>query len=293
MKSRFLFAPIPILIVGTLLGLDFWSGGHWGIYLLITATSASCVYEMGAAYSGPDNDVPYGFLTVGTALLMLTSGYVFLFPERVSDTLLITGINHSTLALLSFLFSLLVVNLMVVLYRIQSNDPEQTDSLLIGLGLFNLFSVTYVHVFVLLSLLSDRSRLGTLVIIFLMLVCKGADSGSYLVGKTFGSYQMSPQLSPNKTWMGLFGGMFSGVLIGGLFYGTRLGELTSLPSLLIISFILSLAAAAGDLIGSLLKRGAGVDDSSNMFPGLGGLTDMTDSFLVTIPVALLILFLLS
>ena len=283
MKSRFLFAPIPIFIIASLLGFDVWTGSHWGICLLMTGIPAGCMFEAGRAYDSKFGNLPFNVLTAGMVLLMLLASYVLLYsPSWLSPY---THILFSLSYVLIVLFS--------CVYNITVGPSENAAGTLMGLGLFTLFSVIYLHGFLLLDILSETPGFATMMVIYLLAVGKGGDSGSYLVGKSIGTVKMTPRLSPNKTWAGLAGGLITGVIIGSGFYFTVIGTHITLTTLLVISFLISLSAAGGDLIGSYLKRGANLDDSSNMFPGLGGVLDMSDSFLVTIPVALLIILLIS
>lgn len=282
MTSRFLFAPIPIFIITLLLGFDVWTGGHWGVSLLLTFIPAGCMFELGRAYDSTFGDLPYQFLTAGMILLMLIASSILLFsPPWLSD--------HPYLLLT---LSYVLILLLTILHTIQTGSTRHSGGPLLGLGLFTLFSAIYLHGFLLLDLLADTTGFATMMVIYLLAVGKGGDSGSYLVGKSIGTVKMTPHLSPNKTWAGLLGGLTTGMIIGSGFYFTVIGEHTTFQSLLVISFVIGLSAAAGDLVGSYLKRGANLDDSSNIFPGLGGILDMSDSFLVTIPVALLIILLI-
>lgn len=283
MKARFLFAPIPIFITAALLGFDIWSGTHWGISLLITLIPAGCMFELGRAYDSRLDHLPFQFLTGGMVLLMLFASYVLLFsPPWLADHVYIL-----------FSLSYILIFLLTCVYSLQTGPPQTAQGTLLGFGLFTLFSATYLHGFILLETLADHPDLATMMVIYLLAVGKGADSGSYLVGKSMGTVKMTPRLSPNKTWTGLIGGLITGMGIGSGFYFSVIGEMMSFPSLIIISFVIGLSAAGGDLVGSYLKRGANLDDSSNMFPGLGGILDMSDSFLVTIPVAFVIILLIS
>lgn len=283
MKSRFLFAPIPIFIITALLGFDVWTGGHWGVSLLITTIPAGCMFELGRAYDSTVGNLPYRFLTAGMVLIMLIASYtLFNSPAWLSD--------HPYLL---FTLSYILIVLLTLLYSIQSGSTQHGGGTLLGVGLFTLFSATYLHGLLLLHLLADTPGFATMMVIYLLAVGKGGDSGSYLVGKSIGTVKMTPHLSPNKTWAGLIGGLITAMIIGSGFYFTVIGQHITFQWLLVISFVIGLSAAGGDLVGSYLKRGANLDDSSNIFPGLGGVLDMSDSFLVTIPVALLILLLIS
>jgi phosphatidate cytidylyltransferase len=125
-------------------------------------------------------------------------------------------------------------------------------------------------------------RVGQWWVIFIILVTVGTDIGAYFIGKGFGRRKLAPHLSPGKTWAGAIGGLGVALVIGivmGLFGRPFHPFLYSL----IASFILGVIGQLGDLAESLLKRDAGVKDS-NRLPGLGGVLDVVDGLLFTIPV---------
>ncbi len=107
-----------------------------------------------------------------------------------------------------------------------------------------------------------------------------ADSGAYLVGKQIGKHKFSPRLSPKKTWEGYFGGVLFGVL-GGILFAWLWREqisVTLLNGALIGLFMASLTPL-GDLGESMIKRQAGMKDSSHILPGHGGVFDRIDTWL--------------
>ena len=119
--------------------------------------------------------------------------------------------------------------------------------------------------------------------VFTVLVVSTTDSYSQLWGKLLGSRRLCPSISPGKTWEGLAGGLVSAVLVA-----TTLGMI--LPQFSIarsagIGFLLALAAVAGDLLFSIIKRRRGIKDFSTMLPAHGGVLDRFDSLVVAAPVS--------
>lgn len=111
-----------------------------------------------------------------------------------------------------------------------------------------------------------------------------ADSGAYLVGSRFGKHLFSPRLSPHKTWEGYWGGLASGALSGCILagiwsLGAGPGTAVTVWKGAVIGLILSALTPLGDLGESMIKRQAGVKDSSHILPGHGGIFDRIDSWL--------------
>ena len=112
------------------------------------------------------------------------------------------------------------------------------------------------------------------------------DGGAYLFGSLFGKHKMAPLISPNKTWEGYFGGVFSGILAGvGLAALWHLRAPSILPwHGLVIGAAIGLLTPIGDLGESVLKRGFGVKDTGSILPGHGGILDRIDSWLWAVPI---------
>ena len=117
-----------------------------------------------------------------------------------------------------------------------------------------------------------------------------ADIGAYAAGRSFGRTKLAPQVSPGKTWEGVFGGLVLAALValGG-------SQWFAVPMLQFVPLCLGVVAFSivGDLTESLLKRFAGLKDSGTLFPGHGGVMDRIDSLTSAMPVLLLGLMLLG
>lgn len=110
-----------------------------------------------------------------------------------------------------------------------------------------------------------------------------SDTGGYTAGVLFGRHQMTPKISPKKSWEGLAGSVVAAAAGAGLTLWFVFG--VSLPMGVAFGVCAALAATLGDLSVSLLKRDLDIKDMSNLIPGHGGVMDRLDSILMVAPVA--------
>jgi len=125
---------------------------------------------------------------------------------------------------------------------------------------------------------------GALRLLFAFVLVWAADVGAYFAGRALGRRKLAPNVSPGKTWEGVFGGLTLSLLIAAV-AGTWLFHLQGtawLPFLLLCVAVV-LLSIVGDLGESLLKRQVGVKDSGTLLPGHGGVLDRVDSLLAALP----------
>lgn len=134
-----------------------------------------------------------------------------------------------------------------------------------------------------------RAKFSAWVLLWVLMVTKSCDIGAYFTGKAIGRTKLIPWLSPGKTWEGLVGGLVFASAIGAggvlLLQGRVAGPLPPVWAGSVAGAMFAVVGQLGDLMKSLLKRDAGLKDSSHLFPGLGGMLDVIDSPLVVMPVA--------
>ncbi|MDE2815688.1 MAG: phosphatidate cytidylyltransferase [Chloroflexota bacterium] len=123
---------------------------------------------------------------------------------------------------------------------------------------------------------------GELWLIFALAVTWAYDTGAYLVGRSIGKRRIFQHLSAGKTLEGTLGGAFIAVTVAALY-----AQFTPFPLSPILAGLIGLATAVvaqlGDLVESLLKRGADAKESGRLIPGHGGVLDRIDSLLFTGP----------
>jgi phosphatidate cytidylyltransferase len=134
---------------------------------------------------------------------------------------------------------------------------------------------------------------GNGLLLYLMTLVWVADIGAYFSGRAFGRRKLAPAISPGKTLEGVLGGLLLNLLwISGVwFYSGGWG--IAYPPFLLVSLVTVGFSVVGDLFESILKREAGVKDSSQLLPGHGGVLDRIDSLIAATPVFLAGLFLLG
>jgi len=145
---------------------------------------------------------------------------------------------------------------------------------------------------------------GAFWLLYLLLLVWAGDIFAYFVGRTLGRHLMSPRVSPRKTWEGALASLIASLVVGMLLYQYALPLSSVLLNLhlidrkdglfalekpplwptLLLSAAVNVAAQLGDLVESLIKRGAGVKDSGTLLPGHGGMLDRIDALLFAAPV---------
>lgn len=108
------------------------------------------------------------------------------------------------------------------------------------------------------------------------------DTAAFFIGSRFGKHKLFPRVSPNKSWEGAIAGFISALLTIIVVHRTFFPA-ASLTHLMIVGAIGGSFGQIGDLAESLLKRDAGVKDSSNILPGHGGFLDRFDTVFVVAP----------
>lgn len=146
--------------------------------------------------------------------------------------------------------------------------------------------------------LFDAKRIGTNFMLSVLLLVWAADIAAYFAGRAFGRRKLAPAISPGKTWEGVAGALLgvTALALVWLQIDARLqpGSDSIYSALLAQGWLvfalglvlLTAVSVLGDLLESLLKRCAGVKDSSQLLPGHGGILDRIDALLPTFPLAL-------
>jgi phosphatidate cytidylyltransferase len=112
-----------------------------------------------------------------------------------------------------------------------------------------------------------------------------ADTAAYFFGRRFGRTKLAPQISPGKTWAGVWGAAGAVVLYWIVVWAIAPAGSVRLVSGLMLALLMTALSIVGDLFESWMKRVAGVKDSGDLLPGHGGLLDRVDGLTATLPLA--------
>ncbi len=164
------------------------------------------------------------------------------------------------------------------------------------------FAVVYIALPMAMLVQLRQQWAGAFWLLYLLLVVWAGDIFAYGVGRSVGRYLLAPRVSPKKTWEGAAASLAASLLVGSLLFTYALqissfllrvrlierrdglfGPKPELWPLILLTVALNIAAQLGDLVESLIKRGAGVKDSGTILPGHGGMLDRIDALLFAAP----------
>jgi phosphatidate cytidylyltransferase len=284
LRTRLLTAAVlaPIVLAVVLLGEPWLS-------LLIGVVAFLALVELIALLDAAGFEPPQ-VLTLASGIAVAAATLVAANEARVGSPLLdlLHAVSGPGLPLVTFVAAVILL----AVASFTRSDPRSgflswaTSAFGVAyVGLLTPFVVTVAHLAPQdatsatavggLSLASGSAWALTLIA-----VVWGYDSGAYLTGRWIGRRRLIDHISPSKTVEGLVGGLVVATLAAGL--GTWLVGLDPWHAL-VIGPVVGLAAQAGDLAESLLKRAAGRKESGFLIPGHGGMLDRIDSFLFAAP----------
>jgi len=168
----------------------------------------------------------------------------------------------------------------------------------------SVFGFTYVALPLAMLVQLREQVAGAFLLLYLLLVVWAGDIFAYFVGRSLGRTLMAPRVSPKKTWEGAAASLAASLVLGSLLFShalqissflfrvgliDRRGGMFGLEKpevlpIILLTIALNIAAQLGDLVESLIKRGAGVKDSGTLLPGHGGMLDRIDALLFAAPV---------
>ena len=273
LAKRLIFSSLSILCVIFLLVFAMAPWVKLGLSLLLAVVAGVGVWEYIHLVKIPPRKL-FQSLLIGFAVALVLSIYVAL-----------TFIGFTSLPWGIFF----VGAFLLFLYHFNKIEGALSN---IATGFFGICYVAVPIGLLLLILYSQTGSFkyedGRLWIAYLVIVAKVTDIAGYFGGKLWGVKKLSPALSPNKTVVGAICGFFGAIVLSVIFYliikaFSVSGFNLSLVESIWLGAFIGIVSQCGDLAESLLKRDKGVKDS-NRLPGLGGILDMLDSLLFTIPI---------
>jgi phosphatidate cytidylyltransferase len=240
---------------------------------------------------------PYGIQTIGIgtyAFVAVFFAFVIIASTNRTPLLETTAVLYG-IALAAALAPFIFLTLAMARSDLRTGYPAAAASA---------FAFGYIAIPMALLVEIRQQPAGAIWTIYTLLAVWAGDIFAYFVGKAIGRHRMSPEISPKKTWEGAVASILASVIIGALWIQyapatsealLRVGlidrrdgmfglEQPSLWPIFFLSAVVNIAAQLGDLVESLIKRGAGVKDSGTILPGHGGMLDRVDAMLFAVPI---------
>jgi phosphatidate cytidylyltransferase len=229
------------------------------------------------------------YIFVGLLFLLLAANAAADTPQ-LSALKFVVGMGFAC-ALASFLF------LTITMRRAQMSSAYPAAAA-------SVFAFAYIALPMAMLVELRQQFAGAFWVLYLLLIVWAGDIFAYFVGRSLGRHLMAPRISPKKTWEGAAASVAASLLVGSLLFTyalpissflLRVGLITRRDGLfglerpewwpiVLLTIAVNIAAQLGDLVESLIKRGAGVKDSGTILPGHGGMLDRIDALLFAVPV---------
>jgi len=269
LKQRVITA---VVLLALLVGALAWS--TIAFELLATAIVAAALGEWMQLVGWPRGPAVAGAAVFGAVLFVVA----LVMPQWVEHALLP----------LSLLATIVWVALAVLLVRPDAMSVRMPRGVSTVLAVLMMSAAWFA--------MAHFLREGVVALLSVLVIVWVADTAAYFAGRAFGKRKLAPHISPGKTWAGVVGAVVAvvGVAViarvvapdAGLLSNRLLATLGVVGAVLLGAIVL--LSIVGDLFESLLKRQAGVKDSSRLLPGHGGFYDRVDALLPTLPLAALL-----
>jgi phosphatidate cytidylyltransferase len=258
LKTRLITSLILFLSIGA--AFVYLTPLYWGLLVLV-------ITSIGAWEWAGMSNFNKTFSVFYSGLILILGLLLFFYAPQVMQAVILWGVLAAT-----------IFWLIIVPFLLAFTPRIRNHFLMAFLGLITIIPFG-------LALIALREINPLLLVVFVISVWI-ADSAAYFTGKRFGKRKLAPSISPGKTWEGVLG-----ALIAITIYAVLLSYLTHQSYWFVLLFwgVLVLSVM-GDLFESLIKRQAGVKDSSSLLPGHGGVLDRIDGLTSSLP---LVMFLLT
>ncbi len=271
MSNRITRILVALLAIPFLLGLSYW--GEIPFLIFTLAIGLVSFYEFSAMVKNKSIFVCnlIGYISVA---LIISNAYFHLFPLEV------------------ILLSATPLLLIIELFRNKESAINNISSTLLAIFYAGFFSSTIIGIREFYVGIPLSYSNGGLIIISIFITLWMTDSAAYFIGSAIGKHKLFPRVSPNKSWEGAIAGFIFAVITL-VVLKTFMLDFLDWVDIIVFGVIIGIFGQVGDLIESLVKRDAGVKDSSNIIPGHGGIFDRFDSLLFSAPIIYLYLILIK
>ncbi|MBL1215244.1 MAG: phosphatidate cytidylyltransferase [Ignavibacteriae bacterium] len=199
---------------------------------------------------------------------------------------IIAIILNAYLSYTPFLILIIAVSSTLLITELFRNKGSAINNLgvsLLGIFYIGLFSSSLINIREFYNTSELVYYEGGYLIIAIFISIWVCDSAAYFIGSAVGKHKLFPRVSPNKSWEGAIAGFIFAVVTLIAAHALLLDEI-AIKDAIVIGIIVGVFGQVGDLVESLLKRDAGVKDSSSIIPGHGGIFDRFDSILFSAPI---------
>lgn len=286
---------IPLVLIAVF-KLPLWAFG-----LVVMALALLTAHEY-LGLVAAHNFVPLRFLTYLTIISAIGGPLIALLANMRTQFIMQHAPVFSRLYASSIMWESAAPLLMLVMALLIQELSKALPS-----AAASYFAVPYIGLTLgFLTFLRASIFEGALLVFYLLIVVWIGDIAAYYVGKSIGKHLLAPRISPKKTWEGTIASIVLATIVGTLLlyfnapleaFGEKIhaiqpasifGSVKPQPNAvwlaIIISACVNIAGQVGDLVESMIKRGANVKDSSALLPGHGGILDRIDALLLATPV---------
>ncbi len=170
----------------------------------------------------------------------------------------------------------------VLLFQFARKDNSNA---IVGISttMFGVFYISWLFSFLIRVRFLLPEFEGVKLVSFIVIVTKAGDIGALLVGSLWGKHRLFPIVSPNKSIEGCFGSFLFSTVAAVLCIGLLPIGILPLWKVALMGAAIGGIGQLGDISESLIKRDCNLKDSGKFLPGLGGVLDVIDSLLFSVP----------
>ena len=251
---------IPLVIASIYYGGVFYMA-------VVAAITLLCLYEYGVILFTSGKPV--------NRISLIVFGFLMMVGATVGTLPLVEG--KAAVYLPNFFIALTLFGIFFLEILSPKRSLERVANTFLGVMLI---PWTLVH----LISLRELGPYGEYFTYMLFITIWVSDSFAYFFGSWLGKHRLNEAVSPKKSWEGAIAGLIFGVATTLFLWDLFIPVYITLNQAIILGVVISVVSQISDLAESLIKRSAGVKDSSHILPGHGGIFDRFDGFILTAPI---------